>query len=71
MAFYDDYFFDSSYDTTRYCYARARLLREAEKSDAVIDAVMTALEVPTMRSCGRHRPSLELRRIGALSDRPD
>ncbi|GAB5546204.1 MAG: hypothetical protein SangKO_059640 [Sandaracinaceae bacterium] len=46
MAFFDGYFLDESYDTTRFCHARSRLLREAEKREGVIDAVMTALKAP-------------------------
>lgn len=46
MSFFDDYFFDQSNDTERYCYARVRRLREAEKDPAVVDAVLTGLKAP-------------------------
>lgn len=66
MAFYDGYFFDESYDTTRYCYARARLLREAAKRDQVIDAVMTTLKTPLN---GAQRKRLEMKeKLAALQE---
>lgn len=66
MAFFDEYFFDSSYDSTRFCYARARLLREAEKREPVVDAVMTTLKAP-VKAAQRKRMQVE-DKVAVLGD---
>ena len=53
MDYYNQWLLDSTYDEKRFCYARARQLRDAVKDGAALDAVIQSLGVPSTATSRR------------------